>query len=270
MRREADVTTDPIHEVIDTSVPHSARVWNYWLGGKDHYAVDRAAGEQYRKINPGIVDTARDMRAFLGRAVRYLAGDVGVRQFLDVGTGLPTAGNTHEVAQQTAPSSRVVYVDNDPLVLTYARALLTSSAQGACDYIDADMRDPAAILAAASRTLDLTRPVALLFIGVLGHVSDDSEAAGIVAAMLAGLAPGSYLALTDGVIHERGTAATENYADSGAVPYHLRSREQISALFNGLELVDPGVVPVKYWPTGPVHATAGHTAAVAGVARKPA
>ena len=137
---------DPAGTGIDTTVPHSARIWNYWLGGKDNYEVDRAAGDQFSAIYPGIVDIARADRAFLGRVVRFLAGEAGVRQFLDVGTGLPTADNTHEVAQRVAPESRIVYVDNDPLVLAHARALLTSSPEGSTYYVDADMGDPGKVL----------------------------------------------------------------------------------------------------------------------------
>src|SRR5215831_18678307 len=154
---------------IDTSVPYSARIWNYWLGGKDNYPVDRAAGEEYVKVFPGIVDIARHSRYFLARAVRFLAGDVGIRQFLDVGTGLPTADNTHEVAQRVAPESRILYVDNDPLVLAHARALLTSSSEGLCEYVDADVRDPATILSIAGGVLDFTRPIALMLMGIMGH-----------------------------------------------------------------------------------------------------
>ncbi len=173
---------------IDTTVPHSARIWNYWLGGKDNYEVDRAAGDQFSAIYPGIVDIARADRAFLGRVVRYLAGEAGVRQFLDVGTGLPTADNTHEVAQRVAPESRVVYVDNDPLVLVHARALLTSSPEGATYYVDANMSDPEMVLREAAKWLDLTQPVGLTFMGVLGHVTDHAEARSIVAGLVAGLA----------------------------------------------------------------------------------
>ncbi len=143
---------------IDTTVPHSARIWNYWLGGKDNYAVDREAGDQYVKVYPGIVDIARAGRAFLARAVRYLTLEAGLRQFLDIGTGLPTVGNTHELAQRAVPASRIVYVDNDPLVLAHARALLTSTPEGVTDYIDADMRDPGAVLARAAQTLDFGQP----------------------------------------------------------------------------------------------------------------
>ena len=189
----------PPSQRIDTTVPHSARIWNYWLGGKDHYPVDREAGDTYHEIYPGIVDTARAVRYFMARAVRYLAGEAGVRQFLDVGTGLPAVDNTHEIAQRVAPESRIVYVDNDPLVLAHARALLSSRPEGACDYVDADMRHPEDILEAATRTLDLTQPVALLLMGVLGHVSDYGEARLVVRGLLDAFQPGSYLALADSV-----------------------------------------------------------------------
>jgi S-adenosyl methyltransferase len=237
---------------IDTSVPHSARIWNYWLGGRDNYPVDREAGDRYREIYPQIVDTAKAARYFMARAVRYLAGEAGIRQFLDVGTGLPTVDNTHEVAQRVAPECRIVYVDNDPLVLVHARALLTSSAEGVCDYIDADMRDPQAILAAAGRTLDLTHPVALLLMGVMGHISDHDEARRIVGGLLDGLPDGSYLALADSVSSGRGhQEAGEKYSETGAVPYQLRSPEQIKGFFSGLTLVDPGVVPLAQWRPDP-------------------
>ncbi|HKB29536.1 MAG TPA: SAM-dependent methyltransferase, partial [Streptosporangiaceae bacterium] len=181
---------------IDTTVPHSARVWNYWLGGKDHYPVDRDAGDQYRQIFPQIVDIARADRTFLGRAVRYLAGEAGIRQFLDIGTGLPTLDNTHEVAQRVAPQSRIVYVDNDPLVLVHARALLTSTPEGACNYIEADLREPDKILKAAAATLDLAQPVAITLLGILHFISDHDEAYQIVTRLVDAVPPGSYLALT--------------------------------------------------------------------------
>ncbi len=165
---------------LDTSVPHSARVWNYWLGGKDNFAVDRVVGDQLQEMNPQIVRIAQEDRAFLGRVVRYLAADVGIRQFLDIGTGLPTADNTHEVAQRVAPDSRIVYVDNDPLVLVHARALLTSSPQGACDYIEADLHEPDKILEGAARTLDFAKPVAVMLLGIVLFVTDDDEAQAIV------------------------------------------------------------------------------------------
>src|SRR5215208_848013 len=174
--RSAAVTEPP---EIDAGVPNSARIWNYWLGGKDNYPVDREAGDDYRAIYPEIVDVACASRRFLTRAVRYLAGEAHVQQFLDIGTGLPTADNTHEVAQRAAPEARVVYVDNDPVVLAHARALLTST-QGATAFVDADLHDPDTILDAAVRTLDFTRPIGLMLLGVLGHIDDDDEARAIV------------------------------------------------------------------------------------------
>ena len=232
---------------IDTSVPHSARIWNYWLGGKDNYPVDREAGDQYREVFPEVVDVARASRAFLTRAVRWLAGEAQVRQFLDVGTGLPTADNTHEVAQRVAPEARVVYVDNDPVVLAHARALLTST-QGVTTYVDADLHDPDTILDAAVRTLDFGQPVALMLMGILGHFDYD-EARSIVKQLLEPLSSGSYLTLNDGtnIISEKFVQAQETYNRSGAVPYHLRSPEQIAGFFEGLELVEPGLVSVPRW-----------------------
>jgi hypothetical protein len=194
---EPDEPDDTAGTGIDTTVPHSARIWNYWLGGTDNYDVDRAAGDQYREIFPGIAAVARTSRGFLTRAVRYLAGEAGLRQFLDIGAGLPTADNTHEVAQRVAQGSRIVYVDNDPLVLAHARTLLTSTPEGACDYLDADLREPAAILDAVADLLDFTRPIALMLMGVMGHFTD-GEAYPIVSCLLDGLPSGSYFALYDG------------------------------------------------------------------------
>ena len=233
---------------IDASVPHSARIWNYWLGGKDNFQADRDAGDAFLAVYPEQREKARACRAYLSRAVRYLVVEAGVRQFLDVGTGLPTAENTHEVAQHAAPESRIVYVDNDPLVLAHARILLTSSPQGVTNYIDADLHDPGAILAEAGRTLDLDRPVALLLIGVLGHVEDYDEARAVVRRLMAGLAPGSYLVQCDGDDTSAAyNAAVEQYRDEGGVPYNVRSHDQIAGFFEGLEMVAPGVVPIPWW-----------------------
>jgi len=259
---------------IDTSVPHSARIWNYWLGGKDNYPVDRAAGDQFRETFPEVVDVARASRGFLTRAVRYLAGEAGIRQFLDVGTGLPTADNTHEVAQRAAPACRIVYVDNDPLVLTHARALLTSTPQGMTDYIDADLREPDTIVQAAAKTLDFTQPVALMLLGIVGHIGDYDEARSIVKRLLDALPSGSYLTLCDGtnIISKAVVEAQERYNESGAVPYHLRSPEQIAGFFDGLELVEPGLVSVPRWRPDPADAGGGLPAEVdqfGGVGRKP-
>jgi hypothetical protein len=259
---------------IDTSVPHSARIWNYWLGGKDNYPVDRAAGDQYREVFPGIIDVARASRQFLTRAVRYLAGEAGVRQFLDIGTGLPTADNTHEVAQRVAPDSRIVYVDNDPLVLVHARALLTSTSQGVTQYVDADLHEPDKILEAASKTIDFTEPVALILSGIMGHIGDYDEARSIIKRLLDALPSGSYLALNDGtnVISKVFAEAQEGYNRSGAVPYHLRSPEQITGFFEGLGLVEPGVVSCPRWRPDPADTAGGPPAEVdafGGVGRKP-
>ena len=255
---------------IDPFVPNSARIWNFWLGGKDSYAVDQAAGSQFAEVFPGIVDVARGSRGFLIRAVRFLAGEAGIRQFLDVGTGLPTADNTHEVAQRVAPSARVVYVDNDPVVLAHARALLTSSGEGLTDYVDADLNDPGSILEAAEKTLDRSRPVALMLMGIVGHVVDDEEALATVGRLLDGLAPGSYLTLFDGTDTDpAGVAAQEGYNQSGAAAYRLRSPERIARFFDGLELVEPGVVSCSLWRPDPGGAPPPPVHAYGGVGRKP-
>jgi hypothetical protein len=254
---------------IDTSVPHSARIWNYWLGGKDNYPVDREAGDKYRETYPQIVDVARAGRYFLARSVRFLAAEAGVRQFLDVGTGLPAPDNTHEIAQRVAPESRVVYVDNDPLVLAHARALLTSTPQGSCDYVDADMRNSDAILTATARALDLTQPVAVLFMGVLGHIADYDESRAIVGALLDGLPAGSYLALKESVGRQARVKANEQYEQTGAVPYMSRTAAQVEGYFAGLELVPPGVVPVADWRPDPSPFPAPQVDSLAGVGRKP-
>jgi len=254
---------------IDTSVPHSARIWNYWLGGKDNYEVDRAAGDQFSAIYPGIVDIARADRAFLGRVVRFLAGEAAVRQFLDVGTGLPTADNTHEVAQRVAPESRIVYVDNDPLVLAHARALLTSSPEGATHYVDANMGDPETVLREAAKWLDLTQPVGLTLMGVLGHVTDYAEARSIVAGLVDGLPAGSYLSINDSInTSEALEEALRQYEASGAVPYRTRSLEEFTGYFDGLELIEPGVVLVADWRPDPGASRGPDIPQVGAVGRK--
>lgn len=255
---------------IDASVPHSARIWNYWLGGKDNFAADREAGDEFLTVYPGQRDKARAVRDFLARAVRYLVVERGVRQFLDVGTGLPTADNTHEVAQRLAPESKIVYVDNDPLVLAHARILLTSSPEGVTTYIDADLHDPANVLAEAGKTLDLDQPVALLLIGVLGHVADTGVARGIVARLMDGLAPGSFLVQCDGTDSNPDyVAALERYRDSGGVPYNVRGHEQIVSLYEGLEPVEPGIVQISRWRPEPnASGEAAEVDELGGVARK--
>jgi hypothetical protein len=232
---------------IDTSVPHSARIWNYWLGGKDNFAIDRQVGDQVLLIFPDIGYLARSVRAFLTRVVTYLADEAGVRQFLDIGTGLPTKNNTHEVAQSIAPDSRIVYVDNDPLVLTHARALLTSTPEGRTDYIDADARDTDRVLQSAAGTLDFTEPVAITMLGVLGHILDDDEANAIVDRLLDAVPSGSYLAITDPTHSESMDALLEQWNQFGEPKMTARDPEQIARYFDRLELVEPGMVPVSKW-----------------------
>lgn len=266
-----DLRDDRLDE-IDPDRPHSARIWNYWLGGKDHYEADRIAGDRFREAFPGIVDNARAFRHFLARGVRYLAGEARIDQFLDVGTGLPTVDNTHQLAQRVNPRARIVYVDNDPLVLLHAGALLTSHPEGATDYLHADLREPAAIVERAAATLDPGRPTALVLSGVLGHVPDHAEACGIVRELLAALPSGSFLLVCDGTSTDaRLRAAQERHNnDAGEVRYFLRSPQQIAEYFEGLEPVAPGVVPCPEWrpdvaPLGePVRVDA-----YGGVARKP-
>ncbi len=258
---------------LDTRHAHSARVYNYWLGGKDNFAADREAAEQAIAANPGIVTDVRANRAFLARAVRFLAAECGVWQFLDIGTGLPTASNTHEVAQAAASDARVVYVDNDPIVLTHARALLTSSSQGATAYLDADLRDPSAILEAAAQTLDFGQPVALMLLIILHLIADGDDPYGIVTTLVQALAPGSYLVLAHPASDIRAAQMAEmtrrvNERMSGPKAT-MRDRTAITQFFDGLDLLEPGVVQPQQWrpesgALGPPVATAW-----CGVARKP-
>ena len=235
---------------LDTSVAHSARLWNYLLGGKDNFAVDREAAEQVLAFLPELVQSARFNREFLGRAVRLLAGDLGIRQFLDIGTGLPTADNTHEVAQSVAPDSRIVYVDNDPMVLVHARALLNSTPQGATDYIEADVRDPAAILEAARRTLDFSAPVAVMLLGILNFVTDDEQAAGIVRTLSDAVPAGSYLVIshpTREVSPEAVDRAVAMWNEGGAAAMTVRDPAEIAGFFEGWELLEPGILTCSLW-----------------------
>ena len=266
-----DSSSDRNPPKLDTSVPHSARVWNYWLGGKDHYPADRMVGDQVMAMFPDITRLARADRAFLGRAVRYLAGEAGIRQFLDIGTGLPTANNTHQVAQAIAPESRIVYVDNDPLVLVHARALLTSTPEGACDYIDADLRETDKILAQAAQTLDFTRPVALMMLGIVGQIPDSDHPQSVIKQLMSIMPSGSYLALSDGVnTSETFTEAVRHYNENSANTYHPRSPEQITGFFDGLELVEPGVVELTRWRPGDTpFPDAGQVPGMCGIGRKP-
>jgi hypothetical protein len=256
---------------LDTSVAHVARVYNYWLGGKDNFAADRAAGEQSIKAFPNIVLSARANRAFLARAVQFLAGEVGIRQFLDIGTGIPSANNTHEVAQAVAPDSRIVYVDNDPVVLTHARALLTSNPAGATDYIDADLRNPQEILAGAARTLDFGRPVAVMLMAILQHVGDDEEPYRVVSVLRDALPPGSYLALSHpakDIDAEAMAKMAQTLNQMMAEKVTFRDHDAVARFFDGLELVEPGMVQASKWRPRS-EAEAGSPAALwAGVALK--
>ncbi|WP_433330212.1 SAM-dependent methyltransferase [Spirillospora sp. CA-294931] len=255
---------------INTSVPHSARIWNYWLGGKDNFPVDQEAGEAYAATYPAIVDLARASREFIYRVVTHLAAEQGVRQFLDIGTGLPTMDNTHEVAQRVAPDARIVYVDNDPLVLVHARALLTSRPEGATHYIDADLLRPQEILSRARQLLDFSRPIALMLMGILGHVPDHAKAIDITRTLLAALPPGSWLGLYDGASTDPAfLQAQQGYDDTGAVPYQLRAPDQIAAFFTGLDLIEPGVVPIPNWRPDPAHVGIPEVDAYGGLGRKP-
>jgi hypothetical protein len=253
--RAGRVTGRPEGEGVsfDTSVPHIARVYDYWLGGKDNFAADRVVAEQVIATLPEIRLSVRAQRAFLGRAVHYLAAEAGIRQFLDIGTGLPSANNTHEVAQRVAPESRVVYVDNDPVVLLHARSLLTSHAAGATAYVDADLRDLGAILTRATAVLDFSRPVAVMLLGVLHCIPDEDDPAALVARLMEAMPPGSYLVIS----HPASDVATAQmatsmraYNDQAAVPLTARSHAEVTRFFAGLDLIDPGVVQVHRWRAG--------------------
>ncbi len=241
------------HPTFDTSMAHQARVYNYWLGGKDNYEADRAAGEAAIEAYPNIVFSVRANRAFLARVVHYLAGEMGIRQFLDIGTGIPTASNTHEVAQAVAPDSRIVYVDNDPVVLAHARALLASSPEGDTDYIDADLRDTRVILDQAARTLDFSQPVAVMLIAILQVIGDADDPYGIVTTLMDAAAPGSYLALShvaSDIDAEKVAEATKRVNRLRPQKGTLRSQAQVARFFDGLDLVEPGVVRVPEWRPG--------------------
>ena len=246
--------SDAVTAKLDTSVPHSARVWNHWLGGKDNYQVDRQVGDDFAGLYPDITLVARHSRAFLHRAVTHLTADAGLRQFLDIGTGMPTAENTHQVAQAAAPDSKIVYVDNDPLVLVHARALLTGTAEGATEYVDANLHEPGEILAAAAGTLDLKQPVGLILMNILGHVPDLEQAVGIVRHLLGELPSGSYLVTADGTNVIDGPAFEDAIAVWNAnapLGYHLRHPDQLARYLGGLEVLEPGLVPCAQWRPAP-------------------
>jgi len=236
---------------FDTSVAHQARIYDYTLGGKDNYAADRAAADAGLAVWPDMAWASRANRAFLGRAVRYLAAEGGIRQFLDIGTGIPTAGNTHEVAQSVAPESRVVYVDYDPVVLAHARALLDSSEAGATEYIDADLRDTGTILGQAGKLLDFTRPVAVTLLGILHAIPDSDDPHAIVARLMAAVPPGSYLAISHlgSDLFDKERLESIKKAFGGKMQQQLtwRSREEVARFFEGTDLVEPGLVRLEEW-----------------------
>ncbi len=257
---------------IDTSRAHPARVYDYWLGGKDNFAADREAAELALQAYPQLAQAVQANRKFLARAVRYLTGEAGVRQFLDVGTGIPAADNTHQVAQREAPDSRIVYVDNDPIVLLHARALLKSTPQGACDYIQADLRNPGEILAAAERTLDFGKPVALMLLAILQFISDDEDPYTLVSRLLAALPSGSYLVIshpTDDFNPNRQGESIQRYNERVADQATLRGHDETARFFDGLELAEPGVVAVSKWRPASELDAARPSSMWSGVARKP-
>jgi hypothetical protein len=260
-------------ERLDTRVAHIARVYDYWLGGKDNFTADRAAGEATMAVYPGIRLSARANRAFLARAVRHLAGTEGIRQFLDIGTGLPTANNTHEVAQAIAPGSKIVYVDNDPLVLAHARALLASAKEGATAYLDADLRDTGGILAKAAATLDFSQPVAIMLIAILHYIEDHDQARQIVRELLNAVPPGSFLAITHAGIdllpEEIGPFEKVLNQHLPGDHHVARTRDMVTGFFDEVRLLEPGVVRVSDWrPDSPGEAVTP-TTLWGGVGLKP-
>ena len=245
---------------LDTGTAHIARVYDYWLGGNNNFPADRAAGEEALEAFPGLISSVRANRAFLARTVRYLAEERGIRQFLDIGTGIPASNNTHEVAQSVAPQARVVYVDNDPMVLAQVRALLGSGPHGATDYIDADLRDTRKILQIAARTIDFTEPVAVMLIAVLHLIGDEDNPRQIIEELMAAVPPGSSLSISH-VPNDMHMGQMSDMSDRLnrllAQPSTYRSRAEVSGFFEGLELVEPGVTPIQQWrPDTPEEASA--------------
>ncbi len=257
---------------LDTSVAHPARVYDYWLGGKDNFAADREAAEQAIAANPLILPGVRTNRQFLRRAVSHLASEAGIRQFLDIGTGLPAANNTHQVAQAVAPDCRVVYVDNDPIVLVHARALLTGTPEGATAYIDADLRDPDSILARAARTIDLARPVGVMLLAILQLIPDEDDPHGLVARLMDAMAPGSHLVIShpaSDVLPEAMARMQRLLNERQREVVTFRTRPEVCRFFGGLELIEPGVVQPHRWRPEPGDLVPDHEiSAWCGVARK--
>ena len=259
---------------IDTSVPHSARMYDWWIGGKDNFAADRAMGQMFIQAIPSIRTMARENRNFLERVVRYLGDEAGIRQFLDIGTGIPTRPNVHEVAQEIAPETRVVYVDNDPIVLVHARALMVSDERGQTAYIDADLRKPEQVLADATlkQTLDLDKPVALLMVAILMLITDDDDPWAKARVLMDALPSGSYVAITHPgpEFNPEAMATVVGAATQGGMILVPRTRDQVARFFEGWELIEPGVVPVMGWrPEGSPPEDPNAAYYWAGVARKP-
>ena len=258
---------------LNTAVPHPARVYDVWLGGKDNYPADRAAAAAGLEAFPSTIHSVRANRAFLARVVEYLAAEEGIRQFLDIGTGLPSANNTHEVAQATAAESRVVYVDNDPVVMLHAQALLTGTAPGVTDYVEADLREPGPILAAAERTLDFTEPVAIMLIAILHFISDEEHPYQIVNSLMDAVPPGSFLVvshLASDIFPEELGAFARDFNERSAEKVTLRDRDAVAGFFSGLDLVEPGVVQVSQWRPRSELEGAAPNAVWCGVGRKTA
>ena len=271
-RSTADGSGHSRPATFDVTVAHPARVYDYWLGGKDNYAADREAAQKVLEANPGIIPGVRSNRAFLARAVRFLVQEAGIRQILDIGTGLPSANNVHEVAQATAPGTRVVYVDHDPIVLAHAHALLTGE-PGTVAYIDADLRDPDRILSEAGQTLDFAQPVAVMLLMTLQFIADREDPLGIVATLLGTLPSGSYLVISHPARDDEvgvANAATAQYNRMVSTPMTRRTLDEVTAVFADLELVEPGVVPLHQWrPDSPPPAAAQTSPAYCAVGRKP-
>jgi hypothetical protein len=267
------IPEDPVvADEIRYDIPQSARIWNYWMGGKDNFPIDREAGDAVIDVNPGIVTVARQSRQFLIRAVSLLAGELGVRQFLDIGTGLPTMQNTHEVAQGIAPESKIVYVDNDPVVLAHARALLSNTtAEGVTDYISADFNDPDLILSNARDILSFTQPIAVMFMGVLGHVDSFDDMRSLVDRVMSAVPSGSYLLLWDSTSTSEDVLRGRAMQEAKHIPYELRTVDQLAECFEHLELVEPGLVPITEWRPDPATASTvvGRVDAYGALGRKP-
>lgn len=262
-----------VTRAVDPSVAHIARVQDYWLGGRDHFEVDRLAGEEAVALLPDMVDSVRNTRAFLGRTVRFLAAEQGIRQFLDIGTGIPTAANTHEVAQGAAAESRIVYVDSDPMVLAHARALLDSTDEGRCAYLDADARDPDTILAGAADVLDLAQPVGVVLMAVLQFVPDEDDPHAVVRRLMAALPAGSHLVISHPAADLQAVAMAgmaTRLSQLMAQRVTPRRRDAVTAFFDGLELAEPGVVRCPQWRPDRPQDAAGKSTMWGGVARKPA